>query len=123
MGSGESHGFRRPERDFGKPQGYATECVRRHEARCDYRSIGIGAGNRGRTGGLKITNLALYQLSYPGLSSIVPAPGKKSKLESFRVASIGRKRPAYCFSNCNVHARPSTRVPVPVVPLKRASIL
>lgn len=24
------------------------------------------AGNRGRTGGLKITNLALYQLSYPG---------------------------------------------------------
>ena len=26
-----------------------------------------GAGNRDRTGGLKITNLALYQLSYPGL--------------------------------------------------------
>jgi hypothetical protein len=29
----------------------------------------------------------------------------------------------YCFSNCNEQGRPSTRDPVPVVPLKRASML
>lgn len=30
---------------------------------------------------------------------------------------------AYCFSNWNEHGRPSIRVPVPLVPLKWASML
>ena len=41
-----------------------------------------GAGNRDRTGGLKITNLALYQLSYPGLLTMIPGLGTEFQTET-----------------------------------------
>ena len=44
-----------------------------------------GAGNRDRTGDLKITNLALYQLSYPGL--LIPRTTKLGG--STRISTTG----------------------------------
>ena len=47
-----------------------------------------GAGNEDRTRDLKITNLALYQLSYPGANTIIDVVRRPFNFLLFRIILV-----------------------------------